>query len=69
MPDERCLLDAGMPREQADSVIACIREGNRKEAGRLLKSWRGELLNRLHCCEKQIDCLDYFLRRNQEELE
>ena len=69
MPDERCLLDAGMPPEKIRLVMARIREGNQEEAAQILKDWRIELLNRLHSCEKQIDCLDHFLRQQREELQ
>lgn len=69
MPDKQCLLDAGMSKEEAWLVIARMKAGENREAALLLKNWRGELLNRLHGCEKQIDCLDYFLRQNKEELQ
>ena len=68
MPDERCLLDAGMPEEQVYAVIAYMQNKNTKQAAAALKTWRMELLNRLHRCQKQIDCLDYFLLKNKEEL-
>lgn len=63
MPDERCLLDAGMPPEKIRLVMVRIREGNQEEVAQILKAWRMELLNRLHSREKQIDCLNYFLRQ------
>lgn len=63
MPDERCLLDAGMPPEKIRPVMARIREGNQEEVAQILKAWRMELLNRLHSREKRIDCLNYFLRQ------
>ena len=63
MPDERCLLDAGMPPEKIRPVMARIREGNQEEVAQILKAWRMELLNRLHSREEQIDCLNYFLRQ------
>ena len=34
----------------------------------ILKKWRIELLNQLHVCQRQIDCLDYFLQKHKEEL-
>ena len=68
MPDERCLPDAGMPEEQAHAVIASIQNKNAKHAAMILKAWRMELLDQLHRCQKQIDCLDYFLLKNKEKL-
>ena len=69
MPDERCLLDAGMPPEKIRLVMARIREDNQEEVAQILKAWRIELLNRLGSCEKQIDCLNYFLGQHREELQ
>lgn len=69
MPDERCLLDAGMPTEKIRLVMARIREDNQEEVAQILKAWRIELLNRLRSCEKQIDCLNYFLGQQREELQ
>lgn len=68
MPDERCLPDAGMPEEQAHAVIAYMQSKNVRQVAASLKAWRMELLNRLHRCQRQIDCLDYFLLKNKEKL-
>lgn len=65
MPDKRCLLDAGMPDVQAD---ADMEDGNGKKAWAVLRAWRMELLDRLHSCQKQIDCLDHFLQTYKGEL-
>lgn len=69
MADERCLLDAGMSPEAAGQVMEQLRAGDGKGAEKALKAWRRELLDRLHGCEKQIDCLDYFLRKYKENLD
>lgn len=68
MDDERCLYDAGMPPDQTKAVIACLQTGNRQEAAMILKKWRLRLLDQLHVCQRQIDCLDYFLQKHKEEL-
>lgn len=68
MDDERCLYDARMPPDQMKAVVACLQTGNRKEAAMILKKWRIGLLNQLHVCQRQIDCLDYFLQKHKEEL-
>lgn len=68
MPDKRCLLDAGMPDVQADAVAAYMEDGNGKKASAVLRAWRMELLDRLHSCQKQIDCLDHFLQTYKGEL-
>lgn len=68
MDDERCLYDARMPPDQMKAVGACLQTGNRQEAAMILKKWRIGLLNQLHVCQRQIDCLDYFLQKHKEEL-
>lgn len=68
MDDERCLYDAGIPPDQMKAVAACLRTGNRQEAAMILKKWRLRLLDQLHVCQRQIDCLDYFLQKHKEEL-
>ena len=68
MNDERCLYDAGMPSDQVKAVVACLQAENRKEAAMILKRWRTGLLDQLHLCQRQIDCLDYFLQKHKEEL-
>ena len=68
MTDERCLLDAGMPPEQAREIRAWMQAGETRKASAALRVWRTALLERLHVCQRQIDCLDYFLRAHKEEL-
>lgn len=68
MDDERCLSDSGMPPDQIRAVINFLQTGKKKEAAAVLKAWRAELLDQLHACQKQIDCLDYFLQNHKEEL-
>ena len=61
-PELRCLLDAGMPREAAERCSALLEAGDDRQAAAQLRRWRGELLDRLHQCQKQLDCLDYLCR-------
>ena len=61
-PELRCLLDTGMPPETAERCRALLEAGDDRQAAALLRRWRGELLDRLHQCQKQLDCLDYFYR-------
>lgn len=69
MNDERCLSDSGMPPDQIYTVISFLQAEKEKEAAAILKAWRIELLDRLHVCQKRIDCLDYFLQNHKEELQ
>lgn len=68
MDDERCLSDSGMPPAEIKATLAYIASGKGKAATANLKMWRDELLKQLHLCQKQIDCLDYFLQNHKEEL-
>ena len=68
MNDERCLSDSGMPPDQIRAVIYFLQTRKKKEAAAILKAWRTGLLDQLHVCQKQIDCLDYFLQNHKEEL-
>ncbi len=69
MSDKRCLLDAGVPEKQLDMILAYMEKGSSMEAYTILKTWRAELLARLHICQNQIDCLDYFLHKYKSELD
>lgn len=66
MIDIRCLSDAGMPPEMIQSYIALSANGQSIQAVSLLKRWRCVLLDQLHVCQKNIDCLDYFLRNTEK---
>ena len=61
----RCLTDAGLDQTRIRQYFHLVETGQAKEANRLLKSWRGELLDELHASQKRLDCLDYFLRKIQ----
>lgn len=60
--DQRCLKDAGMPSEWIEKCMQAIYIGKTKEALNILQHWRVTLLDQLHISQKQIDCLDYFIR-------
>lgn len=64
--DIRCLADAGMPPEMIRTYIEHTENGQSIKATSLLKQWREVLLDHLHTCQRQIDCLDYFLRNMQK---
>lgn len=62
------LIDAGCDRETVHGFLNCLREGDMKEGLCLLGRHRSCLMNRLHACQRKIDCLDYLLyriRKNQ----
>ena len=41
MPGERCLMDAGMPEDQAQAVITWMQNNDAKQAAANLNAWRG----------------------------
>ena len=62
--DQRKLLmqnleDAGCDEETVERCLDCARQGRTQEQLRLLSAHRRLLLDAVHRCEKQIDCLDY----------
>lgn len=54
------LRDAGFAPEDAAGFLECWCKGNRCEQVRMLSRQRQYLLDRIHCREKQISCLDYL---------
>lgn len=60
--DQRCLEDAGMPSEWIKKCMQALYVGKERDAFNILQHWRATLLDQLHISQKQIDCLDYFIR-------
>lgn len=52
------LTDAGC---DADTAERYVNSDNEKEKKRILDDHRKLLLDNLHKCQKQIDCLDYLI--------
>lgn len=57
----RCLRDAGCSEAQIACFLRCDACGNTGEQLTLLAAQRDVLLDKLHRCHKQIDCLDYLI--------
>ena len=55
------LEDAGCDEETVERCLDCARQGRTQEQLRLLSAHRRLLLDAVHRCEKQIDCLDYLV--------
>lgn len=69
--DDVCqnLQDAGFTPEDAAGFLECWSKGKQCEQMRILSRQRQYLLDRIHCREKQISCLDYLcyqLSRQEE---
>ncbi|MBM6715241.1 hypothetical protein H6B15_00990 [Gemmiger formicilis] len=64
------LRDAGFAPEAVAGFLDCWSRGKRCEQMRILSRQRQYLLDRIHCREKQISCLDYlsYQLSRQEEI-
>ena len=58
---ESALCDAGLEASVQKRFFALCEEGRMTEGLSLLKRHRHFLLEAVHTCQKQIDCLDFFL--------
>ena len=63
----RNLPDAGCSEKSAMQCISLLQGGKRGELFGFLAEYRDELLLKLHLCQRQIDCLDYFIYRIRKE--
>lgn len=61
------LIDAGCEENTAKRCIELIQSCNINETLKLLAVIRGELLDKMHISQRQIDCLDYFICRVKKE--
>ena len=55
------LKDAGCSQEVMDCFLDCFEQGKTQEEISVLLKHRKMLLDALHLCQKQIDCLDYLV--------
>ena len=66
--EKRCLNDSGMPNDMICRYDMCMRNGQYDSAKNIIKKWRMQLLDRLHICQHQIDCLNYLSQnKNHKE--
>lgn len=61
------LKDAGVDDEMIACYMECSLFGETKKQKTLLEKHRQELLEDLHQCQKEIDCLDYLIYQNKKE--
>ncbi|MBR4131951.1 MAG: hypothetical protein IKT99_03150 [Oscillospiraceae bacterium] len=54
------LLDAGCSGAETESILGCLRSGDRKGAEKLIDASRKKQLARLHESQQCIDRLDYL---------
>lgn len=61
------LIDAGCDRDLVHGFLNCIKAGDIRGGALMLESHRAGLLDRLHSCQRKIDCLDYLLYRLKKQ--
>lgn len=61
------LKDAGCDEETITCYMDCCACGETQKKKKLLEKHRKELLDDLHQCQKEIDCLDYLIYQEEKE--
>ena len=61
------LKDAGCNDETIACYMECCACGETQKKKTLLAKHRKGLLDDLHQCQKEIDCLDYLIYQNKKE--
>lgn len=61
------LEDAGCSREMIQDCMGYVKEHKKRELLQTLASHKKSLLDTVHGCYKQIDCLDYLIYRLDKE--
>lgn len=54
------LADAGMDKGTIEKCMTLIDNNDITAANKLISEYRRQLLDTVHSCNRQIDCLDYF---------
>ncbi len=62
------LKDADCNQELIDRFFSFSNEGKIFEQLKLLAQHKSSLLDNLHRCQKQIDCLDYLIFNIEQEI-
>ena len=62
------LKDANCSATIINKYFDLAKAGNTFEQLKLLTSHKSELLNSLHKCQKQIDCLDFLIFNLEQEM-
>ncbi len=61
------LRDAGCGEETILRYLECHSLGESRKKKKLLAKHRESLLEDLHQCQKEIDCLDYLIYRDRKD--
>ncbi len=52
--------------DKTDELISLLENGDEKAAVALLKQHRKKMLDKVHSCERGIECLDYLIYKLKE---
>ena len=62
------LSDSGCSDEMATSILERFESGSIDEMVRLLKKERCRAMDEYHECGRKVDCVDFMLRRIENEM-
>ena len=62
----QCMTDIGLSRENTERVLSLMEDGREDEAKRRLRSFRCELMDRLHADQRKVDQLDWLIRETEK---
>ena len=64
----RNLLDAGCSDSSAAFVDRLVQKGRLSDALRAMKVIRCDLMDELHQSQRRVDCLDYLIRKTENDI-
>ena len=65
---KQSLSDSGCSDEVATAILEKYESGNMYELVRLLKKERCRTMDEYHECGRKVDCMDFMLRRIENEM-
>ncbi len=65
---KQSLSDAGCCNEASDTILERFESGSMDEMVRLLKKERCRAMDEYHECGRKVDCMDFMLRKIENEM-
>jgi hypothetical protein len=65
---KQSLSDAGCCDEVTDTILERFESGSIDEMVRLLKKERSRVMDEYHKCGRKVDCMDFMLRKIENEM-
>lgn len=62
------LRDAGCPEDSVQTVERLVMEGYLADALHLMRVLRCDLIEELHQSQRKVDCIDYLIRKTENEI-